>query len=89
APTWSSCGMIVGGRESFRASILHNADQQIARFLSDWRKVNPAIGRSDGRAVGQRGGPASHPERSEGSPRPTFWHRSLTGRPADFSLRSK
>jgi hypothetical protein len=42
APTWSSCGMIVGGRESFRASILRNADQQIARFLSDWRKVNPA-----------------------------------------------
>ena len=40
APTWSSCGMIVGGRESFRASILQNADQQIARFLSDWRKVN-------------------------------------------------
>ncbi len=42
APTWSSCGMIVGGRESFRASILHNADQQIVRFLSDWRRVNPS-----------------------------------------------
>jgi hypothetical protein len=42
APTWSSCGMLVGGRESFRASILHNADQQIDRFLNDWRKVNPA-----------------------------------------------
>jgi hypothetical protein len=40
APTWSSCGMIVGGRESFRATILSNADQQIARFLSDWRMVN-------------------------------------------------
>jgi hypothetical protein len=40
APTWSSCGMIVGARDSFRASILHNADQQIARFLSDWRMVN-------------------------------------------------
>lgn len=64
APTWSSCGMIVGGRESFRASILHNADQQIDRFLSDWRKVNPArpappvisnpelgVGRTGGRAV--------------------------------------
>jgi hypothetical protein len=40
APTWSSCGMIVGARDSFRANILHNADQQIARFLSDWRMVN-------------------------------------------------
>jgi hypothetical protein len=66
APTWSSCGMIVGSRESFRASILHNADQQIARFLSDWRMVNksrptppvisnPELGfsRSGGRAVGR------------------------------------
>lgn len=42
APTWSSCGMIVGGRDSFRASIFQNADQQIARFLSEWRKVNPS-----------------------------------------------
>jgi hypothetical protein len=56
APTWSSCGMIVGGRDSFRASILQNADQQIARFLSDWRAVNPALDRSDGRADGRTGG---------------------------------
>jgi hypothetical protein len=42
APTWSSCGMMVGGRDSFRASIFRNADQQIARFLSEWRKVNPS-----------------------------------------------
>jgi hypothetical protein len=42
APTWSSCGMVVGARESFRASILQNADRQIARFLSDWRRVNSA-----------------------------------------------
>jgi hypothetical protein len=42
APTWSSCGMIVGGRDSFRANIFQNADQQIARFLSEWRKVNPS-----------------------------------------------
>jgi hypothetical protein len=40
APTWSSCGMLVGDRDSFTASILRNADQQIARFLSDWRMVN-------------------------------------------------
>jgi hypothetical protein len=40
APTWSSCGMIAGARESFTASILRNADQQIARFLDDWRVVN-------------------------------------------------
>jgi hypothetical protein len=44
AETWSSCGMIVGARESFRTSILHNADQQIARFLSDWRMVNKSRG---------------------------------------------
>jgi hypothetical protein len=71
APTWSSCGMIVGGRESFRASILQNADQQIDRFLSDWRKANPprpaapVVGnpelgtqtdrRTGGRAVGRSG----------------------------------
>jgi hypothetical protein len=42
APTWSSCGMIVGARDSFRASILDNADEQIARFLSAWRAVNPS-----------------------------------------------
>jgi hypothetical protein len=40
APTWSSCGMIVGARDSYRAAILRNADEQIARFLDDWRAVN-------------------------------------------------
>jgi hypothetical protein len=72
APTWSSCGMIVGARESFRASLLRNADQQVDRFLSDWRAVNksrptpPVIGNPElgfqagrqdgGKAVRRTGG---------------------------------
>jgi hypothetical protein len=40
APTWSSCSMMVGDSDSYRDSILRNADGQIARFLKAWRSVN-------------------------------------------------
>lgn len=42
APTWSSCSMMVGDADSYRDSILRNADGQIARFLAAWRSVNAA-----------------------------------------------
>jgi hypothetical protein len=42
APTWSSCGAIVGDNDSYRDKILQNADEQIARFLKAWRTVNKA-----------------------------------------------
>lgn len=41
APTWSSCGILVGDDGSYREKILQNADEQIARFLNAWRTVNP------------------------------------------------
>jgi hypothetical protein len=40
APTWSSCGLMVGDTASYGKRILQNADVQIARFLSAWRSVN-------------------------------------------------
>jgi hypothetical protein len=39
-PTWRSCGLLVGDRDGYRATILQNADQQLARFLESWRGVN-------------------------------------------------
>lgn len=39
-PTWRSCGILVGDTDSYTATILRNADQQIARFLQAWRIVN-------------------------------------------------
>jgi len=39
-PTWRSCGLLVGGRDGYRDSILQNAGQQLARFLDAWRGVN-------------------------------------------------
>ena len=41
-PTWRTCGMLVGDKVSFRGTILRNADEQIARFISAWRKANEA-----------------------------------------------
>ena len=38
--TWRSCGLLVGGSASFRATMVQNADQQLARFLEAWRRVN-------------------------------------------------
>jgi hypothetical protein len=43
APTWSSCGMMVGDTASFRDKILQNADEQISRFRTAWRAVNKAV----------------------------------------------
>lgn len=40
APTWSSCGIVAGDTASYRDAILHNADEQIDRFLDAWRSVN-------------------------------------------------
>jgi hypothetical protein len=42
APTWSSCGLIVGDTDSYGERMLQNADEQIARFLRAWRSVNPS-----------------------------------------------
>jgi hypothetical protein len=39
-PTWRNCGMLVGDKVSFSGTILRNADQQIARFISAWRRAN-------------------------------------------------
>jgi hypothetical protein len=39
-PTWRSCGLLVGDSDSYRNTILQNADQQLARFLESWRGVN-------------------------------------------------
>ena len=39
-PTWHSCGLLVGDSDSYRDTILENADQQLARFLESWRLVN-------------------------------------------------
>jgi hypothetical protein len=39
-PTWRSCGMLAGDDDSYRDTILRNADEQIARFLDAWRTVN-------------------------------------------------
>ena len=41
APTWSSCGIIVGDNDSYREKILQNVELQITRFLQAWRTVNP------------------------------------------------
>jgi hypothetical protein len=38
--TWRSCGLLVGDSASFRATMVQNADQQLARFLAAWRRVN-------------------------------------------------
>jgi hypothetical protein len=43
APTWSSCGMMVGDTASYRDKILQNADEQISRFRNAWRAVNEAV----------------------------------------------
>jgi hypothetical protein len=40
APTWSSCGIVVGDSASYKNRILQNADEQIARWLVAWRAVN-------------------------------------------------
>jgi hypothetical protein len=40
APTWSSCGIVAGDTASYRDAILHNADEQMNRFLDAWRSVN-------------------------------------------------
>jgi hypothetical protein len=39
-PTWRTCGMLVGDKASFSGAILRNADQQITRFITAWRKAN-------------------------------------------------
>jgi hypothetical protein len=41
APTWSSCGVIAGYADSYEEMVLQNADEQITRFLTAWRSVNP------------------------------------------------
>jgi hypothetical protein len=38
--TWRSCGLLVGDSASFGRTMLQNADQQLARFLEAWRRVN-------------------------------------------------
>ena len=38
--TWRSCGLLVGDSASFRKTMVQNADQQLARFLEAWRRVN-------------------------------------------------
>ena len=38
--TWRSCGLLVGDSASFRPTLVQNADQQLARFLEAWRRVN-------------------------------------------------
>jgi hypothetical protein len=43
APTWSSCGMMVGDTASYRAKILENADEQISRFRTAWRGANEPV----------------------------------------------
>jgi hypothetical protein len=39
-PTWRSCGLLVGDAAAYPATILRNADEQLARFLEAWRSVN-------------------------------------------------
>ncbi len=38
--TWRSCGLLVGDSASFGRTMLQNADQQLARFVEAWRRVN-------------------------------------------------
>ena len=38
--TWRSCGLLVGDSASFGRTMLQNADQQLARFLEAWHRVN-------------------------------------------------
>jgi hypothetical protein len=38
--TWRSCGLLVGDSASFQPTLIQNADQQLARFLEAWRRVN-------------------------------------------------
>ncbi len=38
--TWRSCGLLVGDSASFGRTLVQNADQQLARFLEAWRRVN-------------------------------------------------
>ena len=38
--TWRSCGLLVGDSASFGRTMLQNADQQLARFLEAWGRVN-------------------------------------------------
>ncbi|MFL5472527.1 MAG: hypothetical protein ACJ8AM_09235 [Gemmatimonadales bacterium] len=38
--TWRSCGLLVGDSASFGRTLLQNADQQLARFVEAWRRVN-------------------------------------------------
>jgi hypothetical protein len=52
APTWSSCGLMVGDTASYARRILRNADVQIARFLRAWRSVN-STGSPAGTYLGQ------------------------------------
>jgi hypothetical protein len=59
APTWSSCGVIVGDIGSYRSTVSRNAEEQIARFLRAWRSVNaprpvepvPPSQSADGRGI--------------------------------------
>jgi hypothetical protein len=44
APTWSSCGVIVGDIGSYGTMIARNAGEQIARFVQAWRSVNAPRG---------------------------------------------
>lgn len=45
-PTWRSCRIMVGDKDSYRDRIRQDADQQMARFLDSWRAVNTSIPRS-------------------------------------------
>ncbi|MFL5474430.1 MAG: hypothetical protein ACJ8A6_01950, partial [Gemmatimonadales bacterium] len=38
--TWRSCGLLVGDSASFGRTLLQNADQQHARIVEAWRRVN-------------------------------------------------
>jgi len=38
--TWRSCSLLVGDSASFGPTLVQNADQQLARFLEAWRRVN-------------------------------------------------
>ena len=40
-PTWRSCGVLTGNIEAYKVAVDRNVDEQIDRFLSAWRSVNP------------------------------------------------
>lgn len=50
-PTWRSCGILVGDTQSYSDTILRNADEQIARFLTAWRAVNRPVQHHPGRPL--------------------------------------